>query len=154
FRETTVRFIETELPIDRTRHLHDDPVGYDRGWLRKAAELGWFTLLVPEELGGGSISGEGLLDAALVAEQLGRFVQPGPFLPMNVVAAALAAHGTDAQRAERLPGLIAGTEVATWAWADAAGDWDGGAGVRAERDGSAVALTGVRGVVQDAGSAD
>ena len=27
-----------------------------------------------------------MLDAAIVAEELGRHVQPGPFIPMNVVA--------------------------------------------------------------------
>jgi alkylation response protein AidB-like acyl-CoA dehydrogenase len=154
FRDTTVRFITSELPIERTRSLHDDPDGYDRGWLRKAAELGWFTMLVPEEQGGGSVSGRGLLDAAIIAEQLGRFVQPGPFLPLNVVASAVAAEGSDAQRAELLPGLVAGEDVATWAWADATGDWDAGAGVRAERGAARITLTGVRGVVQDAGSAD
>jgi len=154
FRETTVRFIETELPVDRTRTLHDDPAGYDRGWLRKAAELGWFAMLVPEELGGGSVSGNGVLDAVLVAEQLGRYVQPGPFLPMNVVASAIVAEGSAEQRSRLLPGLVAGEEVATWAWADGAGDWDDGAGVRVEADGDSLRLTGWRGVVQDAGTAD
>ena len=88
FHETTVRFIETELPLDATRALHDEPLGYDRSWLRKSAELGWFSMLVPEEDGGGSVSGHGLLDAAIVAEELGRHGQPGPFVPMNVVADA------------------------------------------------------------------
>jgi alkylation response protein AidB-like acyl-CoA dehydrogenase len=153
-RETTVRFIEAELPIERARALHDDATGYDRGWLRKAAELGWFTMLVPEADGGGSLSGAGLLDACIIAEQLGRHVQPGPFVPINVVASAIAAEGSDAQRAELLPGLLAGAEVAAWAWADAAGNWDGGAGVRVERVARGIRLDGSRGVVQDAGSAD
>jgi alkylation response protein AidB-like acyl-CoA dehydrogenase len=153
-RATTVRFITTELPIERTRGLHDDPAGYDRGWLRKAAELGWFALLVPEADGGGSVSGDGLVDATIVAEQLGRYVQPGPFLPMNVVASAVAAAGSGAQRARLLPGLVAGAEVATWAWADAAGDWDAGAGLQARRGPDGITLSGTRGVVQDAASAD
>ena len=48
FRETTIRFIETELPIARARELHDDPLGYDRSWLEKSAQLGWYAMLVPE----------------------------------------------------------------------------------------------------------
>src|SRR6188472_4330582 len=122
FHETTVRFIETELPIERTRGLHDDPIGFDRGWLQKAAELGWFTMLVPEADGGGSVSGNGLIDATMIAEELGRFVQPGPFVPMNVVAAAIAADGADAQRA-LLPAIMAGEHVVTWAFAAADGNW-------------------------------
>ena len=61
FHDTTVRFIETELPRSQTRDLHDDPAGYERSWLQAAAQLGWFSMLVPEELGGGSVSGEGLV---------------------------------------------------------------------------------------------
>ena len=64
FRDTAVSFIEAELPVSGTRELHDDPLGYDRSWLRKSAELGWFAMMVPEADGGGSVSGAGLLDAA------------------------------------------------------------------------------------------
>jgi len=154
FRETTERFIETELPLSATRALHDDPVGYDRTWLRKSAELGWFAMLVPEDDGGGSVSGAGLLDAVIVSEELGRHVQPGPFIPMNVVAGALAALGTDAQRADLLPAIVAGDVVATWAPADTRGNWDLGGGLAVRRSGSSVVLNGSRGFVQDAVSAD
>jgi alkylation response protein AidB-like acyl-CoA dehydrogenase len=154
FHETTVRFIEAELPLSRTRELHDDPLGFDRGWLRKSAELGWYAMLVPEALGGGSVSGAGLLDAAIVAEELGRHAQPGPFLPMNVVAWALATHGSAGQRAEVVPAIAAGQAVATWACADDRGTWDRGAGVRATRSGTGLVLTGTRGFVPEAPSAD
>ena len=142
FHETTVRFIETELPLERTRALHDDPTGFDRGWLPMTAlitfagdgwgELGWFTMLVPEADGGGSVSGNGLVDATLIAEEIGRFVQPGPFIPMNVVAAAIAAQGSEAQR-EMLPAIMAGEHIATLAFAAGDGNWDRGAGLQATR---------------------
>src|SRR5438477_12852818 len=127
--ETTIRFIESELPISKTRGLHENPRGYDEGWLRKSAELGWYAMLVPEEHGGGSISGHGLLDAALVAEAMGRYVQPGPFIPMNVVAAAVTELGTTEQRAAVLPGIVTGELVAAWAPVDEHGTWDAGAGL-------------------------
>jgi alkylation response protein AidB-like acyl-CoA dehydrogenase len=152
--ETTVRFIETELPVARTRDLHDDPRGYDEKWLRNTAELGWFAMLVPEEHGGGSVSGHGVLDAAIVAEALGRYVQPGPFLPMNVAASAIADHGTDEQQAALLPGIVSGELVVTWAPLDVRGQWDLGAGLTAARDGDEIVLTGTRGFVQDAQTAD
>jgi alkylation response protein AidB-like acyl-CoA dehydrogenase len=146
--------VETELPLSRTRELHDDPTGYDPKWLRRAADLGWFAMLVPEELGGGSVSGAGLLDAAIVADTIGRHVQPGPFVPMNVVAGALATHGSASVQTDVLPGLVAGEVVATWAFADEAGDIDDGVGMTATRDGEGVTLTGTRGFVQHAQSAD
>jgi alkylation response protein AidB-like acyl-CoA dehydrogenase len=154
FRDTTVAFIEAELPLDKTRALHEVPAGYDRGWLRKSAELGWYAMLVPEQDGGGSVSGNGLLDAAIVAEQLGRFVQPGPFLTMNVAASAITAYGSPAQRAAMLPAIAAGEQVVTWAFADASGSWDAGLGLPAVPDGNEVVLTGRRGCVLDAVTAD
>jgi alkylation response protein AidB-like acyl-CoA dehydrogenase len=154
FRDTAVSFIEAELPVSRTRELHDDPLGYDPSWLRKSAELGWFAMMVPEAEGGGSVSGAGLLDAAIIAEQLGRFAQPGPFIPLNVVAAAIAAEGSPAQREALLPRIVTGEHVVTWAFADAYGNWDTGAAVQARRDGDDLVLSGTRGCVQDAISAD
>ncbi|HEX3957701.1 MAG TPA: acyl-CoA dehydrogenase family protein [Trebonia sp.] len=154
FRETTVAFIKAELPLARTRELHENPAGYDRSWLQKSAELGWFAMLVPEDDGGGSISGAGLLDAAIVAEELGRFVQPGPFIPMNVAAGAIVSGGTPEQRARLLPGIAAGEQVVTWAFADTRGNWDGGLGLTIARDGAGLLLTGSRGCVQDAATAD
>ena len=154
FRDATVRFIESELPVARTRDLHDHPCGFERSWLQQAAQLGWFAMLVPEADGGGSVSGSGLADAAMLAEDVGRYVQPGPFTPMNVVAYAIGSAGSDVQRARWLTGIATGEIVATWAFAAEDGSWDAGAGVRVTRAGSSLTADGVRGVVQDAQSAD
>jgi len=154
FAETTLRFVETEYPLSRTRELHDDPLGYPRAWVEQGAELGWFGLLVPEAHGGGSVSDNGVVDALLVADALGRYVQPGPFVPMNVAASALAAHGAPRLRAEILPEIVAGRMVATWAFADQNGTIDDGAGVTVTRGDDRVTVHGTRGFVQDAVSAD
>jgi alkylation response protein AidB-like acyl-CoA dehydrogenase len=154
FHETTVRFIESELPMTKVRQLHDDAMGYDRGWLGKAAELGWFAMLVPEEYGGGTVSGSGLVDASIVAEEIGRRMQPGPFLSMNVVAAALAEHASPVQCEALLPAIVAGELVAAWCICDLSGGWDRGAGLTATPSARGFLLNGARGFVQDAHSAD
>jgi alkylation response protein AidB-like acyl-CoA dehydrogenase len=153
-RDTTARFIESECPLTRVRELIDDPVGFDGDYLRKSAEIGWFGALVPEEFGGGSVSGSGLLDAAVIAEERGRLVQPGPFLPMNVVGFALATAGTAEQQHQVLPALAAGEAVATWALAQANGDWSPRPGVSAAPKNGAFVLSGTSGFVQDAAAAD
>ena len=51
--------------------------GFARSYRRQAAELGWYSMLVPEELGGGSMSGNGVLDAALIAYERGRSAAAG-----------------------------------------------------------------------------
>lgn len=124
FRETTRRFLESEAPVTRVRELADAEAGFDRGWWRKAGELGWTGLFVAEADGGGSLSGRPLCDAVIVAEEMGRLVAPGPFLPVNVVAAALAASGTAEQKADVLPLLASGEAIATWAFAEPSRAWD------------------------------
>src|SRR6202795_4469187 len=59
------------------------------------AELGGLGLLglhVPEEHGG---SGFGLAETLIVAEQMGRHLAPGPFVPTVITSAVLAGAGSD-----------------------------------------------------------
>ena len=41
FRDTTRKFLESEIPVERVRKLADDPGGFERGWWRRGAEMGW-----------------------------------------------------------------------------------------------------------------
>src|SRR4051812_33301219 len=61
----------------------------------KLAGLGWLGLHVPEEYGG---EGAGLPELAVVLEELGRVVAPGPFLPTVLASAVIAEAGSDEQR--------------------------------------------------------
>jgi alkylation response protein AidB-like acyl-CoA dehydrogenase len=72
------------------------------------AKLGWVGLHLPEAHGG---SGFGLLELALVVEEMGRVVAPGPFLPTVLASAVIAAAGTESQRERWLPGLASGEVV-------------------------------------------
>lgn len=152
--ETTVRFIADRLPREATRAWHEGADGFDVGWLAETAELGWFSMLVPEADGGGSVSDNPLADAALIAEELGRNVQPGPFVSMNVALASIARNGTPDLKAPLLADAVAGQVVVTWAPADIAGNFDLGVGVMAAADGDGYVITGRRGRVADAAQAD
>ncbi len=152
--QTTEQFIEEQLPVSATRKLHGDPLGYDRTWLSRTADLGWYSMLVSEKYGGGSMTEHPLMDLATIADSIGRHLQPGPFVPMNVVGAAVSEYGTDAQREELLPKITAAEVVATWAPFDSAGRWDAGAALEVRRLGDQIALNGLRGFVADAQSAD
>jgi alkylation response protein AidB-like acyl-CoA dehydrogenase len=114
FRDTTRRFLESECPLTTVRELRSTPAEFERDYWRQGAELGWMSLLVPEDLGGGSISGRGVADLTLVADAFGRFVSPGPLLPANLVAAALARSGTADQQATTLSAVMAGELVPAW----------------------------------------
>jgi alkylation response protein AidB-like acyl-CoA dehydrogenase len=70
--------------------------------------LGLLGLHVAEEDGG---SGFGLLETLVVAEQMGRQLAPGPFVPTVVTSAVLAAAGPGALRKRLLPGLADGSVI-------------------------------------------
>src|SRR5215204_6684593 len=98
FAATTHRFLEDRAGVGVLRALRDDERGFDEAYWRQGCELGWTSLLVAEDDGGGSISGSGVADLALVAYEFGRHAAPGPLLPTNVVAGALSRRGTNEQK--------------------------------------------------------
>jgi alkylation response protein AidB-like acyl-CoA dehydrogenase len=75
---------------------------------KEYASLGWLGLHLPEEHGG---AGYGLPETAVVVEQLGRFVAPGPFVPSVIASAVIAAAGTEETRRRLLPALVSGDAV-------------------------------------------
>jgi len=150
--ETAERFIDDTCPLSAIREIVEG-ADLDGGYLSQAAELGWFAALVPEENGGGSVSGYGVVDTAVVAWERGRVLQPGPFIPTNVVADTIARSGSAAQKAEVLPRLVSAESTAAWAVADKANDWSGASGVTATRSGDGFVLSGSKSMCQDADSA-
>jgi alkylation response protein AidB-like acyl-CoA dehydrogenase len=115
FASTTQAFLQKEVPLSRVRELHTHGVAFEPDWWQRAAELGWTALLVPEELGGGSVSGNGVADLAMVAEQLGKTVAPGPLYPVSTVLAGLVDSADPQSHAATIEALIAGETVASWA---------------------------------------
>lgn len=112
--ETTRSFLQAAGGLTATRAQQSNPLGYDVDAWRQGAELGWATLLVSEDRGGGSASGNGLVDACCIARELGAVVAPGPFVPTNVVAFALQ-RAQSCEVFDRVLGdLIAGTTVASF----------------------------------------
>jgi alkylation response protein AidB-like acyl-CoA dehydrogenase len=155
FRETTRRFLEVESPLSAVRSLADSSDGFYRDlWLR-GADLGWTSMLIPEEYGGGAVSGAGVLDLVIVAEEMGRMVAPGPLLSTNVVAAAIAAHGSEEQRDRFLPELAAGRSVASWCLAERGGQWTpDGVELTATKSDDGFVLSGVKTKVEAGAQAD
>ena len=119
--DASARLMADTCPLERVREKAYEDGTFAAAYRRQAAELGWYSMLVPEALGGGTISGNGVLDAALIAYQRGRLLQPGPFVGTNVVAYGLAVAGTQEQRAEVLPALMAGRVSASWVVTDSPG---------------------------------
>jgi alkylation response protein AidB-like acyl-CoA dehydrogenase len=129
-------------PEEVRRLAFDTPRGFeDAGWAR-ICELGWPALLVAEEHGG---LGLGVVELAVVQEELGAALAPSPFLSTVAAAAILAEAGSDEQRARWLPALAAGEARGAVATLAEDGGWTAvpdadGADVFVVRDGDAWAL--------------
>jgi alkylation response protein AidB-like acyl-CoA dehydrogenase len=151
FRETTARFLDDHASVGAVRSLRHDPLGFDPGLWRRGAELGWTSLLVGEDHGGGSVSGAGLLDLVLVAHEFGRRAAPGPLVCTNVVAGALSAASA---QAELLAGLLDGSAIATWCHAEPPPHGRlGEVALRIQVDGDELVLDGVKRPVEAANAA-
>ncbi|MEB4210556.1 acyl-CoA dehydrogenase family protein [Mycobacterium sp. 94-17] len=123
FTSTTQAFLEKEAPLRRVRELHAAGTSFDPAWWHRAADLGWTSLLVPEELGGGSVSEDGFADLAMVAEQLGKTVAPGPLYPVSVVLTGLVECTNSDEHADSIEALISGEAVASWAVCEPGAGW-------------------------------
>ncbi len=113
--ETTRKFLDARAPVVAARARLDVPQGWDLDVWRDGAALGWVALAVPEELGGLAARAPRIGDLAAVAAELGRVVQPVPFVPTVVTAAAVAELGT-AEQQEVLDGLLDGGITAGWSY--------------------------------------
>ena len=149
FRENTDRFLSEQVPPDAVRALRDDRRGFDLTYWRRGAELGWTSLLVDEEHGGGTISGAGLVDLSLVAYAFGRRAAPGPLAMTNVVAATLSRRDA---APDVLAALLSGEGIATWC-APVSGPQGWRSTVEVRTDGNDLVLQGEARPVEAAGAA-
>lgn len=105
-RDLASRILTEKLPADRLRRLEEQGTWFADDVWTELANAGLIGICLPEAYGGG---GFGLIEAALVAEQIGRTVAPVPYLTCVVGAGlAIAEFGTDDQRSTLLPSLIDG----------------------------------------------
>ena len=113
--DTVRRFLEEQVPLDLVRKVAAGETRDEVIW-SGLTDLGVPGLLIPEAKGG---VGLGAMEAALVAELLGYYVVPGPFLSSAVIAGSvLTLSGSHDQL---LSELAAGTSRMGVALAEATG---------------------------------
>ncbi|WP_314221039.1 acyl-CoA dehydrogenase family protein [Streptomyces zaehneri] len=143
--------LSDRAPMEHVRTWADRDEDVDPQVWRLTAGLGWTGLGLPEEYGG---AGQGLVELALVAQEMGRALGRGPFAPTAIVGRSLAAAGPPALRAAVLPELATGSGWGTWAFAEPRAPWSlDGIRATARTDRDAIVLDGVKTAVQDAGGA-
>src|SRR3954466_15617426 len=103
---TAKEFLADRYPAEEVRRLAlEDERGFtDEQW-QAIAELGWPALVVGGDGGG---LGLGVVELAVLQEQLGYALAPTPLLSTVAAALVVSAAGSPGQRAEGLPGPGAG----------------------------------------------
>jgi alkylation response protein AidB-like acyl-CoA dehydrogenase len=133
--------------------MFEDERGFTDDVWAKMAEMGWMGMRIPESYDGLEL---GLLDLAVVLEEMGRGLTPGPFFATVLLAAeAIMEAGTDEQKRKYLPGIAAGEIKGTLALHEPEGGADlGYIQMEARTDGDGYILNGTKLSVPDAHVAD
>ena len=125
-RDTVRAVLSAECTPAQVRELIEaraagKPASADRLWAQMV-ELGWPALTVPEPAGG---LGFGPVELAVVVEELGRALAPGPLLPtISQFVPALRALGTADQQLRFLEPVATGGVPGTLAIAEDTGNFD------------------------------
>ncbi|MCP4003940.1 MAG: acyl-CoA/acyl-ACP dehydrogenase [bacterium] len=153
-RESARSFLADQAGSDALRKAMESELGYDADlWQQIASELGWTSMIVPEEFGGLGLS---YVELVALFEITGSALLCSPlFATIGLGANALLVAGNDAQKKEYLPGIAAGDTRATVAYMEAKGRPDA-TGIRATawKDGSDYVIDGSKSFVLDGHCAD
>jgi len=151
-KSTAHDFLAARYKSERIRALADSENGFEQSDWDEMAELGWTGLALPEEWGG---QGLGIVDLAVLFEEMGYALAPSPLLSNTVAGLALSLCGSNDQRERFLRPLAEGKLRGTPAL------WDAGSGatigsftMEARADGDAIVLDGEKVLVMDASTAD
>ena len=100
------KFFAAECPMQEVRRLMDTDTAYDATLWAKMAEQGFTGVIFPEEHGG---MGLGKVELALLMEEMGRALVPGPYLSTISAAAIVNECGSPEQKQRYVAPVCAGT---------------------------------------------
>jgi alkylation response protein AidB-like acyl-CoA dehydrogenase len=105
------QILSDKVTHERLKEIEASPEWFDRDLWAELAKAGLVGIALPEDVGGG---GFGILEAALILEEIGRTVAPVPYYATVVLGAlAIAEFGNDEQRKRLLPGVVEGDTILT-----------------------------------------
>src|SRR5215469_10977177 len=151
--QTVRSFLQKELPSSRVREMIATNHAFDEHLWQKMADQGWMSVTVPSEFGG---LADSWLTVAVLFEELGWGMVPGPFLAtVGFAAPLLAAAGSTQQKSRWLSAIAEGSCRASVAYLEPEGGYELDS-IRATASASSGSyrLSGTKMFVLDAGMAD
>jgi alkylation response protein AidB-like acyl-CoA dehydrogenase len=132
-------FLTEQCPVSHVRKMMDDATGYDPAIYRHFMQLG--VLPFPEQYGGGGL---GMVEQAIVLEEMGRIPYPGPYFATVLLAGTAITHSGDENAMARyLPDVSRGDLTMTVAFLEDDIDWGPNAiSLSATKEGDGYVLNG------------
>jgi alkylation response protein AidB-like acyl-CoA dehydrogenase len=145
-------FLASRLNSEKIRALAESDDAFSADLWREMSDLNWPGLMVSAKYGGQEL---GTVELAVLMEQLGYALVPGPILSATLAGLALDTAGTDEQKERYLESLATGEKRATLALLDAGAGWTPeDITLEPERSNGGYTLNGDKLFVLDAATAD
>src|SRR5579859_6843970 len=116
------KFFAGECPMEEVRRLMETDTAFDESLWAKMAEQGYTGIIFPEEYGG---VGLGKVELALLMEEAGRALLPGPlFSTVALAGAVIDAVASPEHKKKYLAPICAGDARSTVAFLEANASWN------------------------------
>jgi len=152
--DTARDFLNTHAPVQSLRTLRDtrDAIGYAPDLWQQMAELGWASIILPEEYGGLDF---GFLGLGVVLEESGRTLTASPLFTSAVIGAStLLLGGSEQQKQTLLPDIARGELTLALALEESHHHRPTHIATTLQQQGDALLLNGAKTFVLDGHSAD
>jgi alkylation response protein AidB-like acyl-CoA dehydrogenase len=150
-RDLAREFLSEQSTVAHVREMMEDERGYNPAIYKAFVQLGM--LPFPEGLGGGAL---GIVEQAIIFEEMGRTAYPGPYFATVILAGGAIMHsGDDNAKARYLPDAANGDLTMTLAFLEDAIGWTEDAiGMELKKDGDTYTLNGIKRFVPFGHTAD
>ena len=114
-------FLTKECPWTLVKTTDDSKSGFSKELWKKIAARGWLGFPLPQKYGG---SGANLTDTAVLYEEMGQVLLPGPYFSSTMLGSQIIlAGGTEEQKAELLPAVAKGEKILALAFTEPDYGW-------------------------------
>lgn len=151
-KKAALDFMRRDAPKAVIQSLQESDTGYTEELWRKAVEMGWLGIIIPERYGG---TGSLLTSAGVLFEALGTGPLPGPYFSSGILSSLIILEaGTEEQKKQILPAIANGKQIVTLALTEPTYSWEAGAiqTTATEKNGYAI-LDGLKLFIVDAQAA-
>jgi alkylation response protein AidB-like acyl-CoA dehydrogenase len=151
-KKTALDFLRRDAPNKVIQALQETDTGFTEDLWRKAVDMGWLGIIIPEQYGG---TGNPLTSAGVLFEALGTGPLPGPYFSSGILGSLLVLEaGNEEQKGSILPDVAEGKKILTLALTEPEYSWEPqGVQTKAESKEGNFVLNGIKLFTMDAQAA-